>query len=173
MENLSKPIIILSSPRCGSNLLMHSLAEHPQAVCGGEWHCPEESRCEPMHWQNRHTRKCNLIKVCQHEIVPCDGLLVGLFREDIDLQLRSWQRACVTGEWIAGSFSEPVEFPADAKQIINYTNQRINDECDLVFSYESIIARWDDIIEIILRAANWTLTPLAMATQKQTWNKSI
>ena len=167
MENVSKPIIILSSPRCGSNLLMHSLAQHPQAVCGGEWHCPEESRCDPEHWKNRQTRACNLIKVCQHEPIPFDGLLIGLFREDIEAQLRSWRKACLTGEWVAGSVSEPVEFPADARQVIIYTNGRINEECDRVFSYESLINHWHEITETILQAANWEQWPIDMATLKQ------
>ena len=168
MEKVRKPIIIIASPRVGSNLLMHSLSEHPQAVCGGEWYCKDEISCHPDHWKNKLTQHCNLIKLCMDDPVPFDGLLVGLKREDIGAQLRSWQKACDTGTWMKYQIGEPSKYPSDAVEKIVRTNKRIAEECDLVFSYETLVDQWDYLIEQILKSANWAICKIEKATEKQT-----
>lgn len=169
MVEISKPIIIIASPRVGSNLLMHSLAEHPDAVCGGEWHCVDEISCRQDHWRNKHFRKCNLIKIMFQEEIPFPGLLVGLFREDIESQLASWKKACDTGIWMTGQTVQPSPFPClqDAREKIICTNKRLYECCDLVYSYESLVNHWDHIVKIILTEANWPIVRINKAISKQ------
>ena len=163
---IARNIIILATPRVGSNLLMYSLAQHPQAICGGEWYCTDERHCEPEHWSNRH-RQCNLVKICNLEPIPFEGLLIGLIRNDRQAQIASWRRACETGKWIEHYEIETVEFPADAEQTIEASNARIHRVCDLIYSYEHMIEKWDQAISIILQSAGWMGISLPMATTKQ------
>lgn len=99
--------------------------------------------------------------------VPFDGLLVGLFREDIDAQLNSWEKACTTGEWMHGAKLSPTPFPENARQLIIETNYRIDGICDLVFSYETLVSQWSDLVAVILQSAGWRVLPICMATIKQ------
>jgi len=147
---------------------MHSLAQHPNAFCAGEWHCNIETACHPTHWSNKKNRRFNLIKICNLEPIPFVGLLVGLYRKDRQAQIASWRKACKTGQWMEGSQLDPVEFPADAEQTIEASNARIHRVCDLIYSYEDMIEKWDRAISIILQRAGWQDIPLAMATTKQT-----
>ena len=58
-------ILIIATPRVGSNLLLDSLAEHPQAITGGEILSDNAlTRNSPSAIANLSTgRECNLFKV--------------------------------------------------------------------------------------------------------------
>ena len=158
-------IIIACTPRTGSNLLMLSLSQHHQAVCGGEWHSEDQYRCDPGHWENKKTNpdKVNLIKVFWPEPIPFDGMVVHLYREDIESQIASWERASETGEWISGKSSEPTEMPANARSIIAGSSY----QADVHISYEWMVSHWEETIAMLLEMAGWEVIPLGMAIEKQ------
>lgn len=153
-----KRIVIACSPRTGSNLLMHSLATHPQAVCGGEWNQPYESRAVPEWWRNKTDRPgaVNLCKVFAPEKIPFENtMIVYLYRSDRDAQLASWRKASATGTWMAGMTSEPTEFPSNAADLIEQAESQYRPIADVAISYEELVSRWDETISTILTTSGW------------------
>lgn len=171
-----RSIVIVASPRTGSTLLMLSLQNHPQAVSGGEWFNPRLSEIDPEAWHRQHSGvACNLFKVFGHERgnvgfseLLCEECTVHLYREDKQAQLDSWRRACQTGQWVQGQSPGAYiwEYPDDAEGMIA-AGDAMGAECEFSWSYEYLIANWDECVAAILQAADWPAMRLQMAIEKQ------
>jgi len=160
-------LTIRTTPRTGSNLLMHSLAKHPEVKSAGEYYCVEESRCTVEAWSNKKSGDWNLTKTFFLEEPPKLGLTLFLCRKDIEAQHASYIKACSTGEWMSGMVSDPVQPLHDFVHLVEETNRRIAPLCDLVFTYEDLVESWDESIRNILNS--WGLQQLSLdkATKKQ------
>lgn len=173
-----KKIVILSTPRCGTNLLMLSLDQHPAAVCAGEI-CNADA--DPALWgqsadRSEMIRRCNLFKVLTvhrshwdyDQFTAIDALNIYLYRRDTVAQMRSWVRAAETGIWMAGQdrpYFGPVPTAAHVTAEVAFADRTMMRRADLVISYESMVAHWDQTITTILDRAGWPRQPLAMATR--------
>lgn len=172
-----KPIVILSTPRCGTNLLMLSLANHSRAVCAGEV-CNAEANPDVWGVSDDRApliRRCNVFKVLSVHRSHWDygqflgwGFRVYLYRRDVAAQTRSWVTAATTGVWMAGQQRPHVATPPTIEHVqseLAYADRVLMRQSDMVLSYEQMVAHWDATIESILRLAGWRLETLAMATQ--------
>lgn len=173
-------IIIASSPRCGTNLLQVSLAEHSSAVNGGEV-LNELDTATDQDWGGSHDRsafiaKHNLFKLLSvyrdHEDFGqfLDvGLMVYLYRRDTTAQIRSWKVAASSGMWMRGQVEPMPSFTinnSEALEHIAQADRLFLRRADLVISYEEMIADWDGTIERVLQAAKWPVMRLEMARVK-------
>jgi LPS sulfotransferase NodH len=169
-------IVIVASPRTGSTLLLLSLRSHPLAVNGGEWFNPRLAEINPEAWHRKQSAvPCNLVKIFGHErhCAGFDELLSGactvhLWREDREAQVASWRRACQTGQWVQGQSPGAYiwEYPDDAEGMIA-AGDAMGAECEFSWSYEYLIANWDECVAAILQAADWPAMRLQMAIEKQ------
>lgn len=168
-----KPIVICATPRTGSNLLTDSLAQHPNAVSGGEWFNWD---VEDWVLRNRELRptKCNIFKLMPFdahrdewlEIVRA-GFVVHLWRRNRSAQLRSWQKACVSGKWLEEDpEGSKFDFPSNAREIILDANQKYALLADFSLTYEAMIEDWDGSVSQILEQAGWSPRRLPMAREK-------
>jgi len=82
-------------------------------------------------------------------------MVVYLYRENRNAQLASWEKASRTGEWLAGYFSEPTDFPANAVELIEQAKSIYKPIAKVVLSYETLIADWEATIARILAIAGW------------------
>lgn len=176
-----KRIIIVCSPRSGSNLLQLSLAQHPDATDGSEWFNTELETIAPYAWRRRQNGEyCNLIKVFgyekwadEFEELLASGVIIHLRREDRAAQLRSWKRACETGIWLnitPGVFK--MEFPENAEEQLDICDEFI-ERAALALTYEHLIANWSESLAAILRIAEWPYIDLPMAIEKQTYKGTL
>lgn len=138
-------IIICTSPRTGSNLLVDSVAQHPDAVSASEWFNPKAPQYARKN-RNERPDDCNLLKLMIYEHrrpafreVFNSGIRVFLFREDVDAQIASWRRACRTGMWVDGVLDSPEKFPGNARQLIQKAENLFLPECHMSVSYECLI----------------------------------
>jgi LPS sulfotransferase NodH len=170
-------IIIATTPRTGSNLLMYSLESHPNAISGGEWYAQKSRPHLMTSWENKLMRpdKCNLLKVFSFDehrptfkSLITSGILVFLFREDQNAQIESWKRACKTGIW---SEREPVGDPHPIPWVENDHISRaetlFKDRADIVLSYEMLCNDWDTCIKEILTRASWPFIKIDKKINKQ------
>lgn len=160
-------LTIRTTPRTGSNLLMHSLAKHPQVKSAGEYYCMEESRCTVEAWSNKKSDDWNLTKTFYLEEPPKPGLTIFLHRRDTQAQYASYLKACQTGAWMQGMKSEPVEPIPYFLDKVNDTFHRVARHCDFVLAYEDLVANWDWTIEAIQSLWGIEKIPLPMATIRQ------
>lgn len=179
-----KRILILTTPRTGSNLLLDSLALHPQAITGGEYLSADrlthntdaaienikagvDVNLVKVFWDQRHHPLFDhLVRTFE---VRCE-----LFRWDRLAQLASWQRACRTGVWTNEPElpPSPTVFPSDApKQIADaHDPSQGNSFATLAtihVAYETLISNWDREIGRILDDAGWAPLRLRHAREKQ------
>ncbi len=167
-------ILIATTPRTGSNLLMFSLGFHSTAVCGGEWWNANALYCYPVHWENKtfKTDEVNLAKVFYGEELLKGFSILHLFREDANAQIASWKRACETGVWIADGTPYPrVECPGNCKQIIETANEAFRPLAKLSLSYEDLVDDWGYSLWRIQRTFEWSCEPIAMATKRINHNQ--
>jgi LPS sulfotransferase NodH len=172
-------IIIATSPRTGSNLLMYSLESHSLAVSGGEWFAKHKRPHLTAHWDNRHNRpeECNLVKLFSYDHVEPSfdsvvgsGVVIYLYRKDRAAQLASWKRACETGIWSEREPLDqlkPIPFRKDANDVINRAYELFGSIATYQIAYENLIEHWDYWIRHILRAADWPHEPLTKQLNKQ------
>lgn len=173
-----KPIIILTTPRTGSNLLLDSLAEHPQAVTGGEVlsGTPEFNSDKALD-NLRASRTINLCKIFSDQLThprfrefwSPECCTVHLYRRDIAAQIASWRTACETGIWTEGEpYPHPQAVPLDMHDQIAASRCLLPRYSTIAICYESLVDQWDLTIEYILRTADWDVVPLAQMRAKQT-----
>jgi LPS sulfotransferase NodH len=171
-----KTIVVLTSPRTGSNLLVDSLGRHPQAISAGEWF---NNECEPFVVENKKlgVDGCNLVKFCGIQAyVPVvkrlirspAALKVYLFREDVDAQIESLRKACRTGKFVEELPGPPKPFPDDPMKPIRLAEQHFREPADFVVSFEQMVSNWDAVIRQILLAAGWDDVPVSQARTKIT-----
>ena len=156
----SNVLTIRTTPRTGSNLLMMSLAKHPEVRSAGEFYCTDPKRCFAEAWANKKLGNWNLTKTFFLEEPPRAGLTVFLYRRDRDAQLKSYLRACETGEWIQGMFSTPGEPRQDFLEQVEQAYKSVRNTCHMTISYEDLIEHWDEYIDAILRC--WGLEPIKL-----------
>ncbi|QEF98142.1 hypothetical protein Mal15_21900 [Stieleria maiorica] len=167
-----QPIVVMTTPRTGSNLLVDSLATHPQAVSASEWFSPTLTGV-PAANRARGLGYCNLFKVFESER-QMDGFKeirdrsfrIYLYRRDVDAQLTSWRLACESGWFVAETRDKPVPFPANATEQIAAAERVFRADADLAIAYEDMIANWNDTIANILRLAKWKLATLQQARRR-------
>ncbi len=172
-------IIIATSPRTGSNLLLYSLETHTKAVSGGEWFAKLKRPHLENSWNNRHYRpeECNLLKLMAYDrteptfhSVLSSGVVVYLYRKNRGAQLASWKKACETGIWSEREPLDqlrPIPFPVDASDVIDQAEFLFKRIATLQIAYENLIDFWDFWIFHILSAANWPLEPIKMQLSRQ------
>lgn len=173
-----RKIVIAGTPRTGSNLLLHSLAKHPVAINAGEVYCPHvpDSVRSRLASCADFVAECNLFKLfAQYEGRPNfrrimgAGQLVYLYREDIDAQVESWERAAASGIWNQGQrVPTPTAPPSYARDLIRRAHDLFADRADFVISYEQMTHDWDGTITRVLDLAGWPRMSLPMATRRQT-----
>ena len=174
-------ILILSTPRTGSNLLLDSLAEHPDAVTGGEILSANAlTHNSPAAIQNLiDGKECNLFKVhwSQRHLLDWrltdNSLIVHLYRRDIEAQLASWRKACKSGRWCRWD-RDPLyaDFPTNANHQIFESRIGWSAVADVSITYEHLIECWDATLDFLLRSAGWDAVPLAMAHQTTAENEA-
>lgn len=177
-----KRIIIVCSPRSGSNLLQFSLARHPDAINGSEWFNPNLRLYAPDIWLRKQNKGYfNLIKVfgynerfAEFEEILSSGVIIHLRREDRTAQLKSWKRACETGVWLncEHSYDKPTVLPENANALLDACD-RYSERAALALTYEHLIANWKSSIEAILRIAEWPYVDLPMAIEKQIYKDTL
>lgn len=170
-----KRIVVCTTPRTGSNLLVHSLAEHPLAVSASEWF--NETMGGPYALNRRERpEECNLLKLMYYDrnkpgfdAVYRSGFRVFLYRKDRDAQLASWRRACATGLWMAEwEKGEPSKFPVDANEQVDNARRAFRYESHMVLSYEQLVDHWDDAIANILKLAEWPAAKIVKSLRRST-----
>lgn len=169
-----KRILIIATPRTGSNLLLDSLATHPEAVTGGEWLAPEPLKFNSLDAiRNLSTGvDCNLFKVFasqlydarfRHLLSRCE-CVVYLYRKDIDAQVRSWMRACDTGIWVNEQpWPNPCDQPLKPKEHIFSARIEAMSIATISICYETMVTKWDATISYILACAEWANVTLQQA----------
>ncbi|MFN7318034.1 MAG: hypothetical protein ACK5S6_00865 [bacterium] len=161
-------LTIRTTPRTGSNLLMHSLASHPEVKSAGEYYCTDESRCTAQAWANKKSGDWNLTKTFFFEEPPKPGPTVFLYRQDMLAQYNSYLKACETGEWMHGMVSPPVKPIRNFLELVSRTSRDVGPKCDLIVKYEDLMLKWDSVISSILELWGIANLRLDMATTKQT-----
>lgn len=189
---VSPKLIIRTTPRSGSNLLCHSLAQHPDVRYAGEYYTEDTNRVYEDYLENKLSGNWNLTKIFYLEPIPIklfSGINVSsnttiphkdpsaysfvsifLYRENIEAQALSYVRACTSGEWINGCFNEP-EIPLDDfVERVKTSNTELINLCRYHISYEELISNWDDVISKILDIMQWKPMKIPQALQKQSVN---
>ncbi len=161
-------LTIRTTPRTGSNLLMHSLALYPEAKSAGEYYCNDASRCSPLDWSNKKSGEWNLTKTFYLQEPPKPGPSIFLYRKDVNSQYQSYLKACETGEWLQGMKSPPVTPIPNFLEMVCRTTEKVGPICDLVLAYEDLVLQWETCIASILDLWGVSNIPLKMATTKQT-----
>jgi len=186
-------LIIRTTPRSGSNLLCHSLAQHPEVKYTGEYFNPDPERTLPEFWNNRMTY-WNLTKLMYLEPIPnavysenkftqtyddyssldvpllsYNPVCLFLFRENIEAQHESYRRACRSGEWVEGLTVDPIEPLVDFVERVQVTNTELINQCRYHISYEELLSNWDDVISKILDIMQWKPMNLPPALTKQVY----
>jgi len=189
----NKRLIIRTTPRSGSNLLCHSLAQHPEVKYTGEYFNPDPKRTLPEFWNNRMTY-WNLTKLMYLEPIPnavysenkfthpdddyssLDVPLLSytpvclfLYRENIAAQHESYLRACRSGEWVEGLTVDPIEPLVDFVERVQVTNTELINQCRYHISYEELLSNWDEVISKILDIMQWKPMNLPPALTKQVY----
>lgn len=169
--------MILATPRTGSNLLLHSLENHPEAISAGEIRNDSAQRPLVHRWGwGEAVAKCNLCKFMWlgrngsdwfRDLHRADGLRVHLWREDRDAQVDSWLRACRTGQWTAdGPRQRRVRPPSKPNRVIDAADAVFRSIADLTITYESLVDQWDAMTGGILASAGWSDFRLRMAEER-------
>lgn len=182
MRTAPKPgtkIVVGCSPRTGSNLLIDSLASHPQALNAGEIFNI------PLFWTPRvlglkqrgfsPVQHCNLFKLFPYddghygfEQLLGEGKVIYLYREDRSAQMASWRKACETGLWFdTQTVPHKVEFLDNAEEVIDRAESLFAARAAMTLSYEELVQDWDSSIAAILEMAGWEPMRLDMARNKQ------
>ena len=166
-------ITIGTTQRTGSNLLLFALAVHPLAICGGEV-CGEEADAAPGHWLARSSGNWNLGKVfwCEKDKpgfleALSSSCVVYLYREDREAQLRSWSKACATGEWLKEHVGPRCDLPENAAEQIEEAAKLFRPNASLALSYEELTADWSGSVQRVLEAAGWPVIDLPKMIEKQ------
>lgn len=190
----NKRLIIRTTPRSGSNLLCHSLAQHPEVRYAGEYFNPDPERTLPEFWDNRLSGNWNLTKLMYLEPIPntiysankftqtyddyssldvpvlsYNPVCIFLFRENIQAQHESYIRACRSGEWVNGLTVDSIEPLSDFIERVQITNTELINHCRYHVSYEELISNWDNVISKILDIMQWEPMSLPPALTKQTY----
>ena len=168
-----KPISVLASPRSGSNLLVDSLATHPDAKSSGEWYNPRRGPRNTLN-KEKGAEYCNLFKFFgdhtgrkEFKEITERSYKVMLFRVDVEAQLRSWKKACKTGRWIAeGDCGPAMPFPNNARHLIENGHRLFRPMADFYISYEDLIRNWDEVTKAILERAGWSAAPIAKMRER-------
>lgn len=169
-------ILIVGTPRVGSNMLLYSLASHPRAVNAGEVLCddnPPEIEYGKRMYAN-YLETCNLFKLFwmyresteARLLLPTCPTIVFLYRKDIDAQIASWQRAAETGLWTAGHSRRKTNTPPNLRHFITEARRHLEPMSTLKFSYEQLCQDWDNCVSAVLNSAQWDDIPLRKATVK-------
>lgn len=169
-------IVIASSPRCGTGLLVNSLATHPAAVNAGEV-LNEFDTATDEDWLESQDRtkmiqRHTLFKLLSiyHEHQDFDqfrgwGFVVYLYRRDREAQKNSWRRAAESGIWSTEQ-SEPIPpvsvADADMDALIGLADHLFLRAADLVLSYEHLANNWTECNARIQSGAGWTPRHLPM-----------
>lgn len=171
-----RSILILASPRTGSNLLIDSLARHPFAKTGGEYLTGKRLQLNTNEAiRNIRSGGCNLFKVFSyHQSHPmfqslvrqCE-LRIYLHRRDKQAQYRSLVRAWETGCWCGGNVqqTEPKPCPVYFGQLSTW-DRRNQWYANHSISYERLVDDWDSVTAEILRRARWSPMSMSMAREK-------
>lgn len=190
----SSRLIIRTTPRSGSNLLCHSLSQHPEIKYAGEYFNPDPERTLQEFWDNRMSGNWNLTKLMYLEPIPNSNyhsnkfsvtyddyssldvpllsynpVCLFLFRENIAKQHESYLRACRSGEWVNGLTVDPIEPLVDFVERVQVTNTELINQCRYHISYEELLSNWDDVISKILDIMQWKSMSLPPALTKQTY----
>ena len=172
-----KSILILTTPRTGSNLLLNSLACHPRAVTAGEVLSDDalSFNTEEAIQNIQSGTDWNLCKVLfsdihKHEFNQiyhrCEFRL-HLYRRDIVAQASSWVTACETGIWVNGQVRpNPCLPPMAPIEQISASRILLPALCDISICYETMIENWDATISYVLSCAQWEQYHLPMAWEK-------
>jgi len=187
-------LIIRTTPRSGSNLLCHSLSQHPEIKYTGEYFNPDPERTLQEFWDNRMSGNWNLTKLMYLEPIPNSNyhsnkfsvtyddyssldvpllsynpVCLFLYRENIAEQHESYLRACRSGEWVNGLTVDPIEPLVDFVERVQVTNTELINQCRYHISYEELLSNWDDVISKILDIMQWKSMSLPPALTKQTY----
>lgn len=180
-------LILGSSPRCGSTLLLWSLATHSKLKSAGEvfhpcWNPrreayyaenPGKSNIDFLAWAIANGS--NLFKVfpahpySEHELTflrrRC--LVVFLYRLDYEKQLQSWKSASNSGEWVKGHAAKPASFPKDAKLQILSGFVKFQHMAHYTLQYEQLVEDFTGQMRTIQELAGLPVENLQPATEKQ------
>ncbi len=163
-----KRLIIGTSQRTGSTLLVDSLAVHPEASSASEWFYLDRP--------GGHA-SANLLKLFStdegfdtFQEVLASGTVVFLYREDREAQIRSFERALSTGVWTAEEGKTTEIFPPMPREHIisniERAEQLFRPRASLLVSYEEMIGNWDATIAKILGLMGWERRPIPMMRSK-------
>lgn len=170
-----RKIVVLTSPRTGSNLLVNSLANHWQARSAGEWYqsrLPDSAKLNRIRPDAIDT--CNLFKLFSMDLGNADfakivdgAYVVYLYREDVRAQVASWRRACSTGVFSAEGRPRPQEMTvSDPWAAIGAAEDYLRPLADIVVSYEELVSDWNGTIARILSGAGWAVYDIPQAHRK-------
>ncbi len=169
-----KKIVVATTPRTGSSLLVDSLGRHPKAISAGEWFNQDVE--EFVRENKRHPEsltRSNLFKVFVNDFdeevcrdIFNDAYVVFLYREDKKAQINSWRKACETGWFVAECRAEPRPMPKEAHFLIYYAHELFESLADYIISYERMTTCWDEVVSEILTAAEWDVVPIPQARMK-------
>lgn len=149
---------------------MHSLANHPEVTCAGEFYCNEQNRCDLQHWKNKQSGNWNLTKTFFLQEPPKPSITIFLYRSNTEAQLESYLKACSTGQWMPGMVSPPVTPLPNFLEQVQQTKDKIAPVCDLCFAYEELLSNWDQVLSKVLDIMQWVQQPLPKALHKQNVN---
>lgn len=167
-------IVIGTSPRTGSTLLIRSLARHPFAINAEEYLNTDINK-NPITLENY-----NLFKVFEEQKthplfdqVLKNAYLIYLTRQDTEAQQRSFTLANKTGIWQHGQSKGYInDNPASIDELNKRAKEMFQPICHQELSYEYMISNWDKAILSILHGAGWTKQRLPMAVKKMSYGNT-
>lgn len=163
---MSNKLIIATSPRTGSNLLVDSLSQHTRARSVREIH-------NPLGRIEKHLHDYNLCKIFSlHKEEPDfwdilnSGTVVHLYRENKEAQLASLERACRTGWWTDEAQGPTMEMHPVTVASLYDTEKLFGPIASLSISYEYMITNWEQVLIDIQQLIGWKHEQLPMVHQK-------
>lgn len=167
-----KRIVIATSPRTGSNLLVDSLATHSQAVGIGEFfqdmlpEYAERNRASGEPWNLCKLFAMDKVQPPFGSILQ-DSFIVFLHRIDREAQVASWARACATGKYTEEDPGEPIAPPPEGFGYwIDEAQRLFAPVCDIAIRYEDMVDDWDNVVRCIFYGARWPQQRVAKARKR-------
>lgn len=159
---MEKRIVIGCTPRTGSSSLIEALERHPYAVSAGEAFAIYEGA--PALELDIHS--CNLMKLfasdSQYEDfkkVQENAIIVYLYRQDREAQLRSWEKALATGVWHPHQPPLPPRNDLGRDHMV-YQIESAKDifkQHHLTLEFSWLIHNWETACYLIWKEAQWEL----------------
>jgi len=172
-----KKLVVGTSPRTGSTLLVDSLWQHPEIVSAHEIFNPRVGD-RPEGWNLCKVHSVNVDDPQFWELLCDRGVTVlFLYREDIDRQLWSWGHALETGRWVMERDDLRIKFEMPPRQwmleMIELAEKVFRPRASMVLSYEKMVGNWDATVEKVLDLGNWSRTVLPMARRRMVYDDTL